>query len=120
MQKVEPTASGKSQVVDIPPTSPIVVEAHRFSATCPSCGHEQVADYPAGHKPSRVFGPQIETLVTYFHHVHHLSYERLAQVLSEVFGLLKARGLSTTSINAPPSAWNRKPKKFARRLLAAG
>jgi len=36
---VEPAAMGKSQVVDIPPIEPIVLEAHRFSATCPSCGH---------------------------------------------------------------------------------
>jgi hypothetical protein len=109
------TAIGKSQVVDIPPIEPIVVEAHRFCATCPSCGHTQAADYPAGLEPERVFGPQVETLATYFHHVHHLSYERclvgltppalrdpekrdipkvlvkptkrLAQVLEEVFGL---------------------------------
>jgi len=39
-----------------------------------------------------VFGPQVETLVTYFHHVHHLSYERLAQVLEEVFGLTISQG----------------------------
>lgn len=89
---VDPTAIGKSQVIDIPPIEPIVVEAHRFCAMCPSCGHEQGVDYPAGLAPERVFGPQVETLVTYFHHVHHLSYERLEQVLEEVFGLKISQG----------------------------
>jgi transposase len=92
LTQVEQASSGTSQVVDIPPIEPIVVEAHRFSARCPGCGHEQAADYPAGLGPERVFGPQIETLVTYFHHVHHLSYERLAQVLYEVFGLTISQG----------------------------
>jgi transposase len=92
LTQVDQAARGISQVVDIPPIEPIVVEAHRFCATCPSCGHAQVADYPAGLEPERVFGPQVETLVTYFHHVHHLSYERLAQVLAEVFGLEISQG----------------------------
>jgi transposase len=92
LTKVEQAVIGKSQVVDIPPIEPIVVEAHRFCATCPSCGHAQAADYPLVLEPERVFGPQVETLVTYFHHVHHLSYERLEQVLSEVFGLQISQG----------------------------
>jgi len=92
LTKVEPVARGMSQVVDLPPIEPIVVEAHRFSARCPCCGHEQAADYPEGLEPERVFGPQVETLVTYFHHVHHLSYERLEQVLDEVFGLQISQG----------------------------
>jgi len=109
LTQVEPASIGTSQVVDIPPIEPIVVEAHRFSATCPSCGHEQAADYPAGLEPQRVFGPQVETLVTYFHHVHHLSYERLEQVLKEVFGLEISQGaldniLQRTALRLEPQA----------------
>jgi len=92
LEKVEQTPIGTSQVIYLPPIEPIVVEAHRFAATCPSCGREQAADYPAGLEPERVFGPQVFWLVTYFHHVHHLSYERLEQVLSEVFGLKISQG----------------------------
>jgi len=58
--QVEQAAIGKSQVVDLPPIEPIVIEAHRFCATCPSCGRVQAANYPAGLQPERVFGPQVE------------------------------------------------------------
>jgi transposase len=69
-----------------------VIEAYRFCATCPSCEQVQAANYPTGLEPERVFGPQVEALVTYFHHVHHMSYERLEQVLSEIFGLTISQG----------------------------
>lgn len=54
LTQVETTSIGTSQVVDIPPVEPIVVEAHRFAATCHKCGHEQAADYPTGLEPQRV------------------------------------------------------------------
>lgn len=89
---VEQHLVGSSQVVEIPPVQPVVVEAHRYSCTCPGCGKPQAADYPPGMEPQRVFGPRIEALVTYLHELHHLSYARLQIVCRVLFGLLISPG----------------------------
>lgn len=92
LTEVEQRVVGSSQVVEIPPVQPVVVEAHRYGCTCPVCGKPQTADYPPGIEPERVFGRRIEILVTYLHEVHHLSYVRLQIVLQLLFGLLISVG----------------------------
>jgi len=83
---------GASQVIEIPPVQPVVIEAHRYECACPSCGRRQAGEYPAGLEPQRVFGPRLEALVCYFHHVHHVSYERLASLCRALFGLTMSQG----------------------------
>src|SRR4051794_19332855 len=39
---------GTSQVVELPPVQPVVLEAWRHEATCPACGMTTGAVYPAG------------------------------------------------------------------------
>jgi transposase len=89
---------GRSQVVELPPVEPVVVEAHCYAVDCPTCGHRTVADYPEGLEPERVFGAQVESLVSYFHQVHHLSYARLQEVLRDVFGLEISAGALVNSV----------------------
>src|SRR5947207_5853835 len=36
---------GTSQVVELPPVQPVVLEAWRYAATCPQCGATTTADY---------------------------------------------------------------------------
>lgn len=94
----EPLASvpqrrvGRSQVVDLPPVHPVVVEAWRYAAQCPACGRSTRAPYPLGLEPTRVFGPQIEALLTYLHAHHHVSYQRLRAIGQDVFGLHLSEG----------------------------
>ena len=83
---------GASQVVELPPVRPVVIQARRYQATCPRCGHQQAGQYPPGLEPQRVFGPHLEALVCYFHHVQHVSYERLAGLLAALFGLALSQG----------------------------
>jgi transposase len=37
---------GVSQVVELPPVQPVVLEAWRYAASCPQCGVRTVAPYP--------------------------------------------------------------------------
>src|SRR3954451_12032969 len=66
---------GRSQVVELPPIRPVVVEAWQYAARCAGCGHRTKGTYPAWLEPTRTFGPQIEALLRYFHERHHVSYE---------------------------------------------
>lgn len=83
---------GRSQVIEIPPVEPVVVEAVRYGCQCPACGEDHEAAYPEGLEPKRVFGNRIETIVTYLHEVQHVSYKRLQVVLHVLFGLVISCG----------------------------
>ena len=92
LQDVEQKAVGRSQVVEIPPVRPVVIEAQRYGCICPDCGREQSADYPDGMESERVFGCRLTALVTYLHEIHHISYVRLQTVLGILFGLTVSVG----------------------------
>jgi transposase len=83
---------GRSQVVELPPVRPVVVEAWRYAARCRACGGRTVAEAPAGLEPGRTFGPGVEATVAYLHERHHLSYERLVEVSRDVLGLALSEG----------------------------
>jgi transposase len=83
---------GRSQVIEVPPIRPVVVEAWQYAARCGGCGRRTKGIYPSGLEPTRTFGPQIEALLGYFHERHHVSYERLVEVCRDVFGLQISEG----------------------------
>src|SRR5215212_875312 len=83
---------GVSQVVELPPVQPVVLEAWRYAATCPACGATTTAEYPAGFEPTRVFGPHLEALWTYLHEQHHVSYARLAALGRDLWQLAVSQG----------------------------
>ncbi len=83
---------GRSQVVELPPVRPVVIEAWRYAARCGGCGHRTKGAYPAGLEPTRTFGPQIEALLGYLHERHHVGYERLVEVCRDLFGLRISEG----------------------------
>src|SRR5215217_5118323 len=47
---------GRSQVVDLPPIRPVVIEAWQYAARCRGCGTRTKGTYPAGLEPTRTFG----------------------------------------------------------------
>jgi transposase len=83
---------GRSQVIELPPVRPVVVEAWQYAARCVGCGHRTKGAYPAGLEPTRTFGPQVEALLGYFHERHHVGYERLVEVCRDLFGLQISEG----------------------------
>jgi len=83
---------GTSQVVELPPVQPVVLEAWRYAATCPHCGATTAAAYPAGFEPTRVFGPHLEVLWTYLHARHHVSYARLEAIGRDWWHLAVSQG----------------------------
>jgi transposase len=98
LAQVEQQLVGSTQVIEIPPIEPVVVEARRYGCSCPECGAMHVADYPAGMESERVFGRRLETIVTYLHEVHHLSYARLQTVMRVFFGLVISLGALVNAV----------------------
>jgi transposase len=83
---------GRSQVIELPPIRPVVVEAWQYAAQCDGCGRRTKGTYPAGLEPTRTFGPQVEALLGYLHERHHVGYERLVEVCRDLFGLRISEG----------------------------
>ncbi len=87
LRTVPQTVIGSSQVIELPPVRPVVIEARRCAVDCPICGQPHSADYPAGLEPERVFGPRLEASAHYLHLAHPLSYVRTQDILRNLFGL---------------------------------
>jgi transposase len=83
---------GRSQVTELPPFAPVVIEGWQYAMTCARCGIQTVGAYPAGLEPRRTFGPGIEALLSYLHERHHVGYERLVELCRDVFGLTISQG----------------------------
>jgi transposase len=64
----------------------------RYACRCPACGTRNVAAYPAGWDPKQRFGPRLHATLAYLHHHQHVSYARLAQLLSDLWGLRVSAG----------------------------
>ncbi len=78
--------------IDLPPIRPVVTRVHRHRGTCPSCRRGFSAPAPAGMAPGSPFGPGLAALILHLHVTQAISFERLAQVLDEVFGLTISEG----------------------------
>lgn len=78
--------------LELPEIKPIVTRVERYQGTCPCCGHQEVAPVPDALAGGSPFGASIESLVTYLRYGHAISYERLHQLLDEVFNLSISEG----------------------------
>jgi transposase len=83
---------GRSQVTELPPVAPVVIEAWQYAVTCAHCRVETVGAYPAGLEPRRTFGPRIEAVLSYLHERHHVGYERLVELCRDLFELRISQG----------------------------
>ena len=64
----------------------------RYGCRCPQCGVAQIAAVPIGMEPGSPFGNRIAALVTTLRYSHGISYHRMQQMFSEVFGLEISEG----------------------------
>jgi transposase len=81
--------------IDIPPIQPIVTQVEQYGCCCPKYGQQQTASLPVGMEPGSPFGNRIAALVTTMRYSHAISYNRMQQMLSEVFGLEISEGAIT-------------------------
>lgn len=78
--------------IDLPPIRPVVTRVELLGGRCGGCGRRYRAEAPVGMAPGTPFGPGIRSLLTYLHHSHHVSFERLSRLAAEMFGLTISQG----------------------------
>ena len=77
---------GEYDEIEIPPVKPHVTRHRRFACRCGRCGVSARAAAPVVSKTTP-FGPQIHALAIYLKGFQALSYERLAGLFRDCFGL---------------------------------
>ena len=78
--------------VELPPIRPVVTRIHRHRGLCPHCRRAFRALPPAGMAPGSPFGPGLCALILHLHVTQAISFERLARLLDEVFGVTISEG----------------------------
>ena len=79
---------GAFDSIDLPPIAPVVTRHRRLACACPECG----ARVKAAAQSGSPFGAGIQALALYFKHIQHISYQRLAAMFADVFGLTISQG----------------------------
>lgn len=87
-----PTQIIRRQVAELPEIKPVVIETQQYEVICPCCGEVQRGKLPAGLEAGRYFGPRLEATVTLLRHEHHVGFERLVGLCSELFNLRLSEG----------------------------
>jgi len=82
----------RRQITELPEIKPVVIETQQYEVICPCCGERQRGKLPEGLEAGRYFGPRLEATVTMLHHEHHVGFERLVGLCSEIFNLTLSEG----------------------------
>jgi transposase len=97
----------RHQVIEIPPSKPVVTEYQWHQLTCPSCGATTRAPWPAG-VPRGTYGPRVQATVALCTGAYRLSKRTTQQAMEEVFGVPMSVGtissleqITTEAVAAP-------------------
>jgi transposase len=86
------TDTQRRQVFDLPPLKLEVTEHQAQSRHCPHCGHENRGAFPE-QVPHRVqYGSGIKALWTYLMHYQLLPFERVCELMSDLFDASLSEG----------------------------
>jgi len=105
--------------IDLPPIRPVVTRVELLGGRCRGCGHRYRAQAPAGMEPGTPFGPGIRSLLAYLHHSHHVSFERLSRIASELFGLSISQGAIANAFRRMEAGMAAATRAITDKLLTA-
>ena len=105
--------------IELPEIRPVVTRVELFGGRCGGCGKRYRADAPPGKPPGSPFGPAIRSLLLYLHHSHHVSFERLAGLSRDLFGLKISEGAIANIFQATTKAMEKARTAIRERLVMA-
>jgi transposase len=89
---VEAKGCKKRQVFDIPPVSIEVTEHQAEVKECPHCGAITEAQFPEGVTRPAQYGSRIKGFITYLSQYQLVPYDRIAELLEDIFGIRISTG----------------------------
>jgi transposase len=78
--------------IDLLQILPVVARINRHSGICPCCRKHMAAPALEGFEPGSPLGPGLHALILHLHITQAISFERLARLMGEVFGLSISEG----------------------------
>lgn len=78
-----------TQMIDIGGVmeAPVVTEHGRLTAVCPHCHRKVHGKLPTGNSTKTSYGPKVQAIVVYLFVVQSIPYNRIAEMMRDVFGL---------------------------------
>jgi len=92
LHEVPPDRIVRHQLEELPIVRPLVIETQIHEVECPHCHTLQRGEPPEGLEPTRQFGPRLEATVIYYKQEQHLSYERIAETMRDLWGIALSEG----------------------------
>jgi transposase len=78
--------------IELPPIKAHITRVERYGGVCECCQQSYDAAVPVGLEPGSPFGTTVATMVTYLRYSHAVSYQRLSQLMGEIYGLKLSEG----------------------------
>jgi transposase len=104
--------------IEIPPITPDVTRVTLFGGVCPCCRARFKATAPADLPPGSPYGPNLRAFVLYLRFAQAIPFERLARLLSDLFGLSISEGALANMLQASAPSFAAQAAAIRRRLLS--
>jgi transposase len=105
--------------IEIAEIKPDVTQVRLHGGVCPCCTKRFTAAPPAGLEPGSPFGPNLRAFAIYLRFAHAISFERLAQLMSDLIGLEISEGALVNILDDSRPAFTRQNSLIRARLLAS-
>lgn len=113
------TASERYDRIEIPEIKPDVTRVVLHGGFCPCCRKRFKAAAPDGFEPGSPFGPNLRAFVLYLRVTHAISFERLARLVSDLFGLSISEGALVNIMAGSAGAFAMACAAIRARLLSS-
>lgn len=111
--------SGIYERIELPPMTPHITRVERYGGTCQCCQQAYEAPVPVGLEPGSPFGTSVASLVTYLRYSHAISYQRLSQLMSDLYGLHLSEGAIANLLQRVRAQLENPVAKIVERLRSA-
>jgi transposase len=81
----------RRQIIDIPPIQAICKEYQTYEKIC-TCGHANIGQMPKTVTSQVQYGIGAEAMVSYLHSRHYIPFNRIEEIMKDVFGLAISEG----------------------------
>lgn len=105
--------------IEIPEIKPDVTRVTLHGGICPCCARRFKASPPQGLEPGSPFGPNLRAFAIYLRASHAVSFERLAQLMSDLLGLSISEGALVNILSHSSKVFGEQFERIRTNLLAS-